>query len=353
MTRACAHLLGLLVMSAAGWACHAAELEGGAGHLQCKYGQEEGYWAGLTYHLHNEACRLHRHVDALYQQARTGRDSRLKGSILFIGDSLDRNLINWVGEQFGSKASDLTPYRPFTMASGKQSSTSLNRQTWVGDLHISNLYIFGVGDPPYTERARLMEFPGMHNTTIERVCVDAPHYLPVAPDMVVVNSAYWDTLNLCYSRTYAWRRRRDKHVNRPKCFKPSKVHWESFVTAYMQDVYRLLLAIRTCFPSAKSVVWRTAPDVSVDDRSPWFHVIPPYITAYLNNAARYAAQRNGFEMLQMDLMVAGRANDMQWTPNGLHQSTEFNREYFNIVLNMLTETLRRTGIGQGTLTTFP
>mmetsp|Transcript_29448 Transcript_29448/g.83055 ORF Transcript_29448/g.83055 Transcript_29448/m.83055 type:complete len:359 (-) Transcript_29448:259-1335(-) len=309
----------------------------------CKYGQEEGYWSSVTYQVFSEECQLQRHVDSLSRQVKEGVDSRLKGSILFIGDSVDRNLLNWIGDKFADGADDLTPFQAYETVAGDQAKTSLNRQVWVGDLHISNLYIFGVGDAPYPERSRVAATPGMHNRTMERVCVDAPRYLPVAPDVVVVNSAYWDAIRLCYSKTYAWRRKHEKHLNRPTCFHESKVDWEKFVLEYMQDVYRLLFGVKACFPSAKTIVWRTAPEVSVDDRNPWFHVIPPYVTAYLNNAARYAAQKYGFEIINMDIMAGGRANDLQWTPDGVHQSSDFNREYLNVVLNILTEAYRRTG----------
>mmetsp|Transcript_13993 Transcript_13993/g.33066 ORF Transcript_13993/g.33066 Transcript_13993/m.33066 type:complete len:360 (+) Transcript_13993:157-1236(+) len=310
--------------------------------VDCSFGQAEGYWSGLSYHLFNETCTLQRHVDALYEQVRDGTDSKLKGSVLFVGDTIDRNLINWIGEQFSSTVDDLTPFREFETSSGAPASTSLNRQVWVGDLHFANLYIFGVGEPPYPERATQTWIKELHNHTVERLCVDAPHYLPVAPDIIVVNSAYWDAVKLCYSSTYAWRRKHDKKVNQPHCWKDTNIKWENFVLEYMQDVYRLLLAAKTCYPSAKAVLWRTAPEVAVDDRSPWWHVIPPYVTSYLNNAARYAATKNSFELIQMDVMAAGRANDINWTPNGLHQSTSFNREYLNVVLNILTEAFRRT-----------
>jgi len=308
---------------------------------------EEGFWRSLRYETYSPTCQLQRHVDALQEQALYGGpDARLAGSILLIGDTTDRNFVNWVGERFrnGSFAEDLTPFTPYTTTSGQPARTSLNRQAWVGNLHVANLYIFGVGDGPYPARADVASHAALHQRTLDRVCIDGPKHLPVSPDLVVVNSAYWDAIALCYDPQYAWKRKHDKsRSHHPKCADEGKVDWEAFIVAYMQDVYRLLYAVRTCYPSAKTVAWRTAPEVAVDDRSPWWHIVPPYITGYMNNAARYAANKNGFELVFMDVMAAGRATDITWTPDGIHQSSDFNREYFNVLLNMLVQSFRNTG----------
>jgi hypothetical protein len=306
---------------------------------------EEGFWRSLEYEVYSQECAIQRHVDALYNQSKGGEDSHLKGSILLIGDTLDRNFVNWVGEQFNndSFAEDLTPFTPYTTPSGKPAQTSLNRQAWVGDLHIANMYIFGVGEGPYPRRAEVAHHDSLHDMTLDRICIDAPKHLPVSPDIVVVNSAYWDAVQLCYSPRYAFDRKSDKsRSHHPKCFREGKVNWETFILEYMQDVYRLLYAVRTCFPSAKKVLWRTTPEVAVDDRNPWWHIVPPYITSYMNNAAKYAANKNGFEMIFMDIMAAGRASDMTWTPDGIHQSSTFNKEYFNVLLNVLVDSFRST-----------
>ena len=323
------------------------EEQGEHDRKSCRFGEEEGFWSAFVYDLYEEGCSLRRHAEALHHEAQGGPESSLKGSVLFIGDSLERNLVNWIGDQFNKTTRDLTPFNPYEVKTrsgrSRRVSSSLNRHVWVENVHFANLYTFGAGEPPYTGRAAMLATPELHNATVDRICADLPRYLPVAPDLVVVSSAYWDALKICQSDSYAWRRKhtpdsqRQTRPTRPRCANERQVDWEKFLEGYMQDVYRLLFTVQTCLPSARKIVWRTAPDVGVDERNPWWHIIPPYVTGYLNNAARYAATKNGFELLQMDLMAAGRASDMIWMPNGLYQGGDFNREYLNLILNMLAE----------------
>ena len=48
-----------------------------------------------------------------------------------------------------------------------------------------------------------------------------------------------------------------------------------------------------------------------------------------------AAIKKDWVLLDMELMLAGRANELQWMPDGLHPNDFALKEYGNVVLNVL------------------
>jgi hypothetical protein len=186
-------LAGLVLLAVAVAASHAYSTK------NCAYGAEPGVWEGDKFQSLNRKCPLVRYVDHI-KGKKAQRD--IRGEILFVGDSLNRNLVMDAAQQLDTEADDYTPYAFDDR--GRPEKIGRNAVFNLGSFTAANLFHFGANEREnhWLGVARAGN-PGMHNSTYGRVCLDAPKYLHRTgllaegkdPYMVVINSNYWDAMH--------------------------------------------------------------------------------------------------------------------------------------------------------------
>mmetsp|Transcript_5815 Transcript_5815/g.14130 ORF Transcript_5815/g.14130 Transcript_5815/m.14130 type:complete len:283 (-) Transcript_5815:195-1043(-) len=205
------------------------------------------------------------------------------------------------------------------------SACAQDARVTVGPVEFANFFIFGAGDANYFSLfSEAAAIPALHNTTTERVCVDAPLYtksfMPQGPDMLILASNFWDVARW-WEQGYA--------------LSPEENLREQIVDRYLSDVERLMDNAKKCFPGASVYCWRTHPNLATDNRNKHYASKRPHVVAALNQAGREAASRKGWCLLDFDQMVEGHANERLWVPDGLHPGGFVMMQYANVVLNTL------------------
>ena len=165
-------------------------------------------------------------------------------SILFIGDSLDRNAVSYACKYFGTLPRE---YLESNLSSMKYQYCTISRM----NLTIANFMSYGVFPPPYWKYAYLdmkSRFPEkVANETFSHINIDTKRFNMVNfgqdPTIVVVQSYLWDLA-------------REWLVNGSQLkFIPQ----EEFFTQWLDGVKILLGVVKYRFPNAQ-IIWRTAPD---------------------------------------------------------------------------------------------
>jgi hypothetical protein len=165
-------------------------------------------------------------------------------SILFNGDSLDRNAVSYACKYFGM--------RPLQYL--KSSMKGMEYQycaIWRMNLTIANFMSYGVFPPPYWKYAYLdmkSLFPeNVENETFSHINIDTKRFNMVNfgqdPIIVVISSYLWDLA-------------REWLVNGSQ---PNFVPQEEFFSQWLDGVKMLLGVVKSRFPKAQ-IIWRTAPD---------------------------------------------------------------------------------------------
>eukprot|EP00873_Tetraselmis_striata_P011382 jgi/Tetstr1/431646/TSEL_021176.t1 len=368
----------------------------------CAYGAEPGVWEGDEFQSLNWRCPLVRYVDHVKGKP-AQRDVR--GEILFVGDSLNRNLVMDSAQQLGTAAEDYTPFANDDR--GRPEKIGRNAVFTLGGLTVANLFHFGANEREnhWLGVARAGN-PGMHNTTYGRICLDGPRYLAKTPlgdkdpYMVVINSNYWDAMHWSYT-TVGPPPKKDRSKNRPHG-PPTSVRsssgrasrsvtatmsgsgarirvsplsrrglkampaegepaWEGQVVEpsldeslatllprFVEDIRDLVDVVRRCYPGTELFCWHTAPLVATDSRNPHWFDKRPNVVAALNAAGRFVAKEKGLCLLDWDLMFQGRSNDAEWVPDGLHPSPKVSREFLNLAINAM---MHHKGMHHGLLGT--
>ena len=165
-------------------------------------------------------------------------------SILFIGDSLDRNAVSYACKYFGARPRE---YLESNMPSMKYQYCTISRM----NLTLANFMSYGVFPPPYWKYAYLdmrSRFPdNVANETFSHISIDTKRFNMINfgqdPTIVVVQSYLWDLA-------------REWLVNGSQ---PNFIPQEEFFTLWLDGVKILLEVVKYRFPNAQ-VIWRTAPD---------------------------------------------------------------------------------------------
>lgn len=142
----------------------------------CRYGEEPGVWDRKTFQILDRDCQLVRYVDHIKGKA---YQKEVAGEILFVGDSLNRNLILDVGNELEAPAVDYTPI-PYDDR-GRPEKIGRNAIMKLGTFTAANIFHFGAHEKEnhWLGPARA-GISGMHNSTYGRICLDAPRYLQKA-----------------------------------------------------------------------------------------------------------------------------------------------------------------------------
>ena len=165
-------------------------------------------------------------------------------SILFIGDSLDRNAVSYACNYFGIHPRQ---YLESSMIGMKYQYCTISRM----NLLIANFMSYGVFPPPYWKYAYLdmkSRFPeNVANETFSHINIDTQRFNMVNfgrdPIIVVIQSYLWDLA-------------REWLVNGSL---PKFVPQEEFFSQWLDGVKMLLGVVKIRFPKAQ-IIWRTAPD---------------------------------------------------------------------------------------------
>ena len=165
-----AHLLTIMTIAAL------ATPGNGGKRPACSFGTEPGVWRGHNYETLNSDCRLVRYVDHITNKT---SQKEVSGEVLFVGDSLNRNLIMDAAGLFGAPVSNYTPVAYDDR--GLPEKIGRNEMLRLGSLVMANIFHFGAHEREthWLGPARA-GIAGMHNTTYGRVCLDAPRYLKLA-----------------------------------------------------------------------------------------------------------------------------------------------------------------------------
>mmetsp|Transcript_28807 Transcript_28807/g.81151 ORF Transcript_28807/g.81151 Transcript_28807/m.81151 type:complete len:386 (-) Transcript_28807:76-1233(-) len=332
----------------------------------CDYGSGPGVWEGERYRLLERDCTMIRYVDHI---AGKSKQKEVAGDVLFVGDSLNRNVILDAGELLGAPAQDYTPI-PYDNR-GKPEKIGRNAMLRLGAFTAANLFHFGAHE---TENHWLgvarAGVRGMHNTTYGRVCLDGPGYLHKAgvkedPYMIIINSNYWDAMHWSHT-TVGPPPKNDKtksfHISAnedaifglrgsPQRNGAPRPAWTGQVVEQKLDnssvpellarhvdaVRDLVDIVQRCYPGTKLFCWHTAPVVSTDSRNPHWFDKRPHVVAALNAAGRFVAKEKGLCLIDWDMMFQGRGSDVEWVPDGLHPAPHASREFLNVVLNVMME----------------
>lgn len=115
--------------------------------------------------------------------------------ILFIGDSLDRNIVIALSEWSGQPYQDYTPMR--WLPDGRPQKIGRSCMVTFANHTYANLFIFAANnEKKYFSIWKEGQVAGMSDNTFDRVCHDGPKYLPYfpasSPYLISLNSAYWE-----------------------------------------------------------------------------------------------------------------------------------------------------------------
>mmetsp|Transcript_36010 Transcript_36010/g.85418 ORF Transcript_36010/g.85418 Transcript_36010/m.85418 type:complete len:460 (-) Transcript_36010:2459-3838(-) len=360
----------------------------------CEFGTVPGYWFNTTYKSFSEECQFQRLVDQ-HSPEQVKKYPAFHGDfnkthVLFIGDSLDRNVVMGLSEFSGVPFRDYTPVR--WMDDGRPQKIGRCLLVEFANYTYSNLFIFAANNKKkYYNLWQEGVVKGMSNFTHERICRDGPKFLPYFPEyspyLISVNSAYWEV---------AWWRPKygrdgrqvislssEPYAKRPvskiiQSFNvslplksgelPTRAHassirlgrpafegmvmrhpkqrsepnyMEQLLDRFRDDIEGLMDKVEECFPNAEVYCWRTAPRVATDDRIHHYFNKRPHVMAALNQLSRYAAKKRGWCVLDMDFMLQGYGNDEAFVPDGAHPAPWVNVEYANIILNVIEEHKKR------------
>ena len=379
----------------------------------CDFGTVPGYWWKGRYKSFSKDCNLRRFVDEFARDSAAAEhgkheDFTGKNHVLFIGDSLDRNLVIALADISGQEFRDYAPLK--YLPDGRPQKIGRSGIVTFKNHTFSNLFIFAANNQKkYFSLWKEGQVAGMSDGTFDRVCQDGPRYLPYLPAeypaLVSVNSAYWEvgrweryfgrfgkdvismstkgvpekpmqevfeeynetvTLRRIDSPTYA-------HGSSIRLGKPlfsgmvlrhplkaeEPNHVKELLGDFRREMEALMDKVEQCYPGTRQFCWRTAPRVATDDRVHHFFHKRPHIINALNQVARYTARKRGWCVLDLDLMLQGQGNNEDFVPDGAHPSTRVSLEYINVLLNVLngegedpdslTGSMERPGLNPDTL----
>jgi hypothetical protein len=235
-------------------------------------------------------------------------------AILFLSDSIDRNLIKDYCEMVGGNVT-------WNVTNHRGTYDMLNRCTAVvNSIHLFQMFLPGVH----------LEGPWLHNLTGNALsrsayALDAVRNLTGRlPDLVVIGSNIWDVSRVHHLDRSSW-----------NFTQPAPLQWSQ---TYVQNLSRIFHFVRSYYATPPQILFRTTPIPDHDCQTGQQYVISGTVaaTAAVNALGRYAAYRNGIPVVDTELMTRPLqpAQYIRDYPGGGHPSSVLMLELLNLYLNM-------------------
>jgi len=278
----------------------------------CRYGELAGVFLGGFWNLYPHECPSCKVRQFFEHNNREKILCKTQGSVLIIGDSVDRDAVFRTCDFFR------TPMRKYIEPSQNLSGKNSYSYCVIESLNISiaQFMHFGVFKPPYWKYAYPIP-KELHEDNYEHIKFDTHKYTRLlrdsSPTIVIFQSYLWDLAR-------EW-----QLVGKEKEGWLPQAH---FVQRWYHAVKELVRVIKTTFPQSK-LIWRTAPPPTTGDSGR-----SPEIIHSMNELVKSYARSINLEYIDFGTMLQGISPQKV---HNTHPSREASLAYVNLVLNYLND----------------